>query len=354
MTSLGVLYLAVTTTAAAIYCWANGMTAGALVLSTLPVLGTLGLFAKRASLRRRALSCSGLLVAIDLVWVGARIVRPGGEGLRVCVNAQCDGRGAFWQRVPDEREAARAGLYVSALGGGVRGAEFRAFDALLDAEYARLPKTWRGLPNALLMHSSLSRIESHQWVPPSARKVPCIVFLHGFGGALTAYLRAIVESDIGKRFVVVAPALDNAGVWSDQRGLDVVERLVVDQLPPEVDRSHVYLVGLSNGSVGATAMLLRPRLRALFKGAVLVSGVGEVDPRIAIDGTRVLLIAGVRDPIFPYDWEKHQAEALRTAGAQVDLTGLDADHYLILTHAPEWTARFLEWEDAIPAVRGSR
>ena len=276
----GVLLAIGSAITAAIYLWANGLTAGTLVLSTLPLLGALAVLSgTRASMRRRALGCALLLVVVDLAWTSARIARPGGEGLRVCVDTECGGRGAFWQRVPDEREAARAGLYVSRPSGVVGEREFRAFDVVLDAEYARLPDAWRGLPNALLMRSSPSRIESHRWVPPLAAgdKAPCIVFLHGFGGALTPYLRAMVESELGKRFVILAPALDNQGVWSSERGLAVVERLVSDQLPAEVDRERAYLVGLSNGSIGATAVLSRPELMARFKGAALISGVGAVD-----------------------------------------------------------------------------
>jgi predicted esterase len=330
---------------AAIYLWANGLTAGALVLSTLPLLGALAaLGGTRPSMRRRALLAALLLVAVDLAWTAARIARPGGEGLRVCVDTECGGRGAFWQRVPDEREAARAGLYVSRLAGVVSEREFHAFDRVLDDEYARLPDAWRGLPNALLMRSSPARIESHRWVPPLAAgdKAPCIVFLHGFGGALTPYLRAMVESEIGKRFVIVAPALDNQGVWSSERGLAVLERLV-SELPSEVDRSRVYLVGLSNGSIAATTVLSRPELMARFKGAVLISGVGPVDDHAAITRSRVLMLAGTRDARFPYAWVTRQADALRSAGADVELAGLDADHYLILTHAQEWTTRFVVW-----------
>ncbi|HSO32853.1 MAG TPA: hypothetical protein VLT33_10055, partial [Labilithrix sp.] len=71
--------------------------------------------------------------------------------------------------------------------------------------------------------------------------------------------------------------------------------------------------------------------------------VAAVDPRRAIPGTRVLVFAGLRDPRFPHSWVAKQTEALRAAGADVESADLDADHYLILTHAEAWTTRFLAW-----------
>jgi len=332
---------------ASVYAWANGLTAGALVLASLPVLGGLALRALRCgSLHRRALLVFGVIVALDLAWTASRAARASAEGPQVCVNARCDGRGALWQRVPDEREAARAGLYLSSLGGGLSGDEFRAFDALLDVEYARLASEWRGLPNALLMSSSLSRIESHRWLPravaPAPSRAPCLVFLHGFGGALTLYLRAIAESPIGQRFVVAAPVLDNEGAWNTPRGLAVLDRFV-EQLPDVVDRSQIYLVGLSNGAVGATDVLRHPELRGRFRGIVLISGIAAVDPHGVVADGRVLVLAGARDPRFPPAWVGQQVRALRSVGAAVEVAELDADHYLILTHAPQWTERFLAW-----------
>lgn len=333
---------------AAMYLRANGITAGSLALGSLPVLCMVFAVAVRSRRhRRRALRVAALLVACDLAWTVARCVRPPGEGLRACVDERCDGRGAFWQRVPDEREAARAGLYLSAAMGHMEGKELHDFDRLLDLEYAKLPAAWSGLPNALLLRSTHDRIESQRWIPPGAKNAPCIVFLHGYGGALTPYVRAMVESDIGAHTVIVAPALDNLGDWAGS--LDVVERIVRD-LPPEVDRAQIYLVGLSNGAVGAAQVLSEPALRAHFAGIVLVSGAAPLEGNVDLHGFRVLMVAGRNDPRFAYDWIVREAAEYGAAGAQVELVDYDADHFLMLTHADAWTRRYAAWATSPAAV----
>jgi predicted esterase len=83
---------------------------------------------------------------------------------------------------------------------------------------------------------------------------------------------------------------------------------------------------------------LRDALAGALQGSGARLGGGAVDRSVAFAGTRVLMFAGLRDPRFPYEWVKRQADALRTAGSEVELAGLDAD--LVLTHAQEWTARF--------------
>jgi predicted esterase len=320
--------------AVAIYLWANGLTAGALALCCL-VLSVALLVSKRRTVRLT----SAALFAISATWGLWRMVRPGGDGLQICDAGACDGRGHFWQRIPDEREGARFGLYVSRLAGIMRGGEARHFDTLLDTEYARLPATWSGLPNALLLLPG-QRLE---WRPPEhAQKLPCLIFLHGFGGELTPYLHAMVESKLGQQFVIEAPVLDPLGQWWGERGRRVLLR-TLDALPPEVDRSRVYLLGLSNGGVAATDFMQDARLRPRFRGFVLISGIGDPHAEARLDGVRVLALSGRNDPRFPFGYVQQSAAALRAAGAEVELVGLDADHFLILTHASEWTDRALQW-----------
>jgi predicted esterase len=311
---------------ALIYHWANGITFGSVAVSSAAFA-----FALLAIPRRKARLTAAVLLALDGTWAVARIARPGAEGLQVCEDGACDGRGHFWQRVPDEREAARFGLYLSRLTGTMVGREADRFDALLDSEYARLPEAWRGLPNALLLQQG----QRLQWVPPGATKLPCIVFLHGFGGEVTLYLNAMVSSELGQKYIIVAPVLDNAGGWWSDRGIALV-RHTLETLPEQAD-GRVVLVGLSNGSIGATRMLFEPRIRSRISGAMLISGIGEVPTGSRLDGAAVYVVSGTQDPRFKYAWVEERAQALRSAGADVVLKSFDADHFLILTHAREWT-----------------
>ena len=330
---LAVLFLA-TLPVAVVYALANGPTAGALALGSVPVLAGLGL----AAFSRVKWLALGI-VALDVAWIVVRAARPAAVGPVSCVELRCDGRGSWWQRVPDEHEAARAAVEVSKLLGTVQEPETSELFALFDAEYIKIPVTWRGLPNALLLRSTEARVESFRWQPAAPGKLPAVVFLHGYGGALTPYFRAIVQSAIGARFVVVAPALDASAQWWSSEGLAIVRRVLTTQLPDSVDRDRVYLLGLSNGAVGVADLL--PKLRSLLRGAVLLSGLD--DPQADLAGLRLLVFAGTRDPRFPLSTMREGTTKLRERGADVTLVELEATHGLMLTQKAAWTDRFIEW-----------
>lgn len=310
---------------------ANGLTATTLAAFLLPAICMCG------ALRQRRALLINVLAGIAFVIV--QLLRPGSSEVSACLNSACSARGALWQRVIDEREATRAGLMLSAHLGAMRGKELRAFDALIDREWRAMPEEWRGLPNPLLMHSTPEQVESLRVRAKGTGKRPCILFLHGFGGLLSLYVHAIAEGTRGE-FDVVAPALDPLGGWWTERGLAVIEA-TLNTLPADVER--VYLVGLSNGGIGATEVLQHPKLAQRFDGVVLVSGVGDVSELSAAPPTKVLLVSGSEDPRFTGTWVAQQVRTLREAGAEVTWASWPADHFLLLTHSKEWTSRFLAW-----------
>ena len=326
-----------------VYASANGMTGGSVALAAATVLVFMFAVAMLSSRWRRvALVMAGLACLVGISYSALRLKRVApAPRMQICVNSLCEGRGPWLARVPPEHEAARAGLYLSGVAGLMGGAEFDAFDRLLDREYARLDGDWVGLPNALLLRSSSGRIWYYRHVPETEGRHPCIVFLHGFGGQLTPYLRVIAESELGRDFVVLAPVLDVSGRWWTSSGMEVVERLLRDHLPDEVDPSRVFLVGLSNGGVGATAIATDARTRGLFRGAVLVSGIGVA--RGDAGGMPFLVISGSVDPRFDPTGVTELTGRLERAGADVTSEWYDADHFLMLTHAPQWTHVAHEW-----------
>lgn len=321
---------------ASVFHWANGVTPGSLAFTSLAVVCALALISLgQSAVRRPARLLIAVILTVDAAYIASRVRRPASAALRVCEDGgPCDGAGRWWQRVPDEREVARFGLHLAKLAGSMRGAEARRFDALLDDQYARLPEAWRGLPNLLL----LQRGQRVEWIPPNATKAPCLVFLHGFGGELSLYLQALASSELGREYVIVAPALDNFGLWWSAKGIDVVSH-TLDTLPPQVDRERVILVGLSNGAIGASALLAQPGIRERVAATVLLSGAGNVDPGARLDGARVLAIGGRGDARIPLDYIERQAVALRAAGADVEVVALEADHFLILTQRDAWARR---------------
>ncbi|MBL8916951.1 MAG: hypothetical protein JNM17_39975 [Archangium sp.] len=311
---------------------ANGPTPTSIVSLTLPAL-----FISLA-LKKRAMTFAVVLLGAS--FVAARVSTAPASAMDVCVEGECSRNAQWWQRVIDEREATRAGLYVSGHLGAMRGVEFTRFDQLIDAQWKSAPKEWRGAANPLLMHSTPQRVESLV-VHGVGAKRPAIIFLHGFGGLLSLYVRALAEGTRGE-FEIIAPALDLTGAWWTERGQAVIAH-TLDTLPPEVDRERVFLIGLSNGGIGASTVLLHPRLAKRFAGVVLLSGIGELQGLEAPPPTRVLLVSGTDDPRFSGDWLEDQHQQLVALGADITWKTYRADHFLLLTHTQLWTRAFVEW-----------
>ncbi|MDI1450686.1 hypothetical protein [Polyangium sp. 6x1] len=265
------------------------------------------------------------------------VVAPPPQEFHFVEEGRRDASPPWLSRLVEERETVLAGLYFSDALGLIKGPERDHLDQLLRNAYAESPPPW---PNAVLIESSSDASRHLEHVPKGSMAVPCFVFLHGFGGQLTAYVRVLHQA-FGDRFVIVAPFLDSTGAFWTPRGKAVVSALVTKHLPPEVDRSRVFLVGLSNGAVGATAILQDPELSRQFRGFVLVSGIGEVAQPSA--GANVLLIAGTKDTRFPLDHMQNTAESLRGSGARVEIETFPADHFLWLSHAREMTAVIDGW-----------
>jgi predicted esterase len=318
---------------AALVFEANGATITSLVSLTLPALCVAVALGRRAAFLGVA--------AVGVAFIASRFAHTPPTAVQACVEDRCTRGAWWWQRLVDEREATRAGLYLSGHLGSMRGAEFTRFDRLIDAQWKATPPAWRGGPNPLLMWSTPARVESLRVSAPGAGKRPAIVFLHGFGGLLSLYVRAVAEGTKGE-FDVVAPALDLTGAWWTERGQAVIAH-TLDTLPPEVDRSRVYLVGLSNGGIGASSVLLRPALAKRFAGVVLLSGAGELETLASAPPTRVLIISGTRDWRFRGDWVAAQHAQLEAVGADVTWETFAADHFLALTHADAWTRAFTTW-----------
>jgi predicted esterase len=327
--ALGVPLLA----ALGLYLVGNGPTWGAWSLATLP--GLLALAGSRAERRLgrvgRGLAV-GVLALSDLVYLGHRLsVTSQPARMLLCDREGC-GPGPIDARVIPESESALAGLALSSAIGAIRGAERQELGRLLRRDYGALDGSpaWQGVPNAPLVGLRGASGRYLLSMPPGKTNPPCLVFLHGFGGQLSVYLRAIVTSEIGQNFAVIAPFGGPMGAFWRGDAAAEVTRLITRDLPPGVDAGNVFLMGLSNGAIGATALGIQGPLAGRLRGVVALSGIaaaGELSP----SAPPLLAIAGAEDPRFPLFFIEHQTAALTARGAQVQLEVLEGDHFLILS-----------------------
>jgi predicted esterase len=253
-----------------------------------------------------------------------------------------------------ESETALAGLALARLLHLMTGNEGVSLERLLKKEYVALESSniLRGTPNGLLLESEAGGICYLRWVPLGLRRGPCLVFLHGFGGQLTVMVKALIEALPSPPVVILAPYLDTAGQWWLPEGQAVVRELVLHHLPPEADPKQVFLVGLSNGGVGASRLALSESLGPLFKGAILISGLAPPleDPNnpksvyeAPVHGADLLVIAGDADPRFPAPLVQSLVDATRRRGSLVELQRLEGDHFIMLSHRKQVGTMIRTW-----------
>ncbi len=203
--------------------------------------------------------------------------------------------------------------------------------------------------NALLLSSDSDHVDYLFHRPPGTGPFPTLIFLHGFGGLLTSYVSLLADSPIGRRFAIVAPAIDILGYWWGGSGRDTVKGLL-DRLPPEVDRSRLVLVGLSNGARGAAVIARDPELTDKFKGTVLLFGT-SVRPTDAHWDQKIsaplLAIYGTRDNRFKPQNLIAGLDRMDALQFKSERVALDATHFVLFSDTKMVLDPLRDWLDRI-------
>lgn len=325
--------VAVTSLAWAFYVSGNGLVPGSCALGTLPMglLVAPGLAVRgRLRLGTTCLLAAALVGDVGFVayrWVATR------QGAFVASAAP------WLANVIREDETVYAGSALAeALGMLTPDARGR-FDVAARHAHARLAARTPGPGvNALLLRSTPDQVAGLAWLPAGDDLVPGIVFLHGFGGLMTPYLSSLTELPDLAGYAIVAPALGFEGDWWSEEGRSVVRR-VVDTLPARVDRDRLFLVGLSNGAVGAMAVAADPELAPRFRAVVALMGGydGFGPPRVPC-----LLLAAEHDDRFDLEYLREVRDA-SVGGAAVDLLVVPGDHFALFAETVDVNAALAGW-----------
>lgn len=190
-------------------------------------------------------------------------------------------------------------------------------------------------------------ISGHAWVimppgPPDApaAPVPAVVFLHGFGGNLQAYMRVLAPAARRHGYAVVAPSF-GAGLWDDGGSMEPVAR-VLDWMRASgrFDMDRLVLTGLSNGGYGVHRALLR--FAGQWRGVGWFSAIflPEWAPSVAAAAVNpddepipMLVQHGIAEDRIPMGYILEGVAALRAQGARLTLRPVEnADHFLFFTH----------------------
>jgi pimeloyl-ACP methyl ester carboxylesterase len=170
---------------------------------------------------------------------------------------------------------------------------------------------------------------------PSAAQLPAhgIIFIHGFGGNFTLQCWLIAQAGERTGAVTVCPSLGPTGDWWSPQGAAILRETLAYLRGRGIE--HIYLVGLSNGGIGASH--LAQQFEAELAGLVLISG---ADPDAPITGLPVLVVQSRDDRRIPAGVSERYA-ALAGNAATYQL--FEGDHFLLLKQADQVQAVIAGW-----------
>ena len=194
----------------------------------------------------------------------------------------------------------------------------------------------------------------HRFIPAPAHPDRVLLLLHGTGGneddmiplgrdldpaaAILSLRGNVLENGMPRFFRRLSEGVfDEADVI--RRANELADFIGSAATRYDFDPNRLTAVGYSNGAnVAAAVLLLRP---GTITSAVLFRAMVPLTPEVQpnLDGTRVLICSGERDPIIPLDNAERLTAMLQTAGADVTLRVADASHQLVfdeIADAKKW------------------
>ncbi|MBS0632520.1 MAG: prolyl oligopeptidase family serine peptidase [Verrucomicrobia bacterium] len=191
-----------------------------------------------------------------------------------------------------------------------------------------------------ILHVPSASGHSYVYVPSHADRSkprPVMVFFHGSGGNLKAYLWILSKLADELDWILVAPS-NGTGNWQEAQSLACLDfALQAAQNVAAVDRRHVHLMGLSNG--GLAVSQLAGWRGGEVESLVFLSPVFDDSALRSVSFTRqctgrpVLVVTGENDDRVPLDYVEGRASAMTRQGARVRLQPVPgANHFLMFSH----------------------
>ncbi|MEM0898056.1 MAG: prolyl oligopeptidase family serine peptidase [Verrucomicrobiota bacterium] len=150
---------------------------------------------------------------------------------------------------------------------------------------------------------------------------PLILFLHGKGergSDLNSVKKhgppKLIENDSMpslRPFVVVSPQCPDDRMWQYPDLKALLDEVLAEQ---DIDRSRVYITGLSMGGFGTWKLLAEePRF---FAAAIPICGGGDPDWARRLKHTPIWAFHGDEDSVVPVDRSKEMVDGIRRAGGK--------------------------------------
>ena len=171
------------------------------------------------------------------------------------------------------------------------------------------------------------KLDYLSYLPPDYDKQdswPLMVFLHGAGerGSDLEKVKVhgppkLIEEGKDLPFIIVSPQCPNDQWWP---GLEREVIALVDEMIDtyKVDKSRVYLTGLSMGGYGTWAIGCSYPKR--FAALVPICGGGRPFRASALKDVPVWAFHGAKDPVVPLQESRQMVHAVTAAGGDAQLT----------------------------------
>ena len=162
----------------------------------------------------------------------------------------------------------------------------------------------------------------------NAKKIawPLILFLHGMGERGNDLelvkihgIPKIVKTQKDFPFIAVSPQCPTEYVWRDKKMLQAVESLILKIIKNyRIDKTRVYVTGLSMGGYGTWA--LAARRPDLFAAAVPICGGGDPATVNVLKNLPIWVFHGGLDKVVLPEESENMVRALEKAGGKVRYT----------------------------------
>jgi hypothetical protein len=286
---------------------------------------------------RRGLALAALVLLAILFAV--RIV-GGGDGM-IAMRTLPAGESARWlSRLVDEQDLALAGARALTVGGRLAADERTGLVPAMHEAYVEMRRDDVVSPSPVLDtflgRQTPSAFDALVIEPRAEPKATApikfgVIFLHGYAGSYTleCWLVARAAREIGA--VTVCPATGFSGHWRNEAGEHIL-RASLDYLHRR-DVKRVFLAGLSNGAIGASA--LSSQFASFFEGLILISGA----PAAGDSGSLpTLVVHGEHDTMTPV-----AAARAFVARHQAAYTELPGGHFVLLTRRADAREAIVKW-----------
>jgi pimeloyl-ACP methyl ester carboxylesterase len=304
-------------------------------------LGTATVAAVALSIRDRGVRRGlGAVAAVLLVILLVVRIFSAADGMIRMVTLPLGTSSRWLGSVVDEQDIALAGARVLAMQWRLSPDERKRLLPALREAYVEMQRDDAFTPSPVL-DTLLGRqspgafdtlvIEPRAEASVAAPAKSGVIFLHGGSGGYTLECWLVARAARAIGAVTVCPATGFSGAWRGEAGEHIL-RATLDYLHARGIR-RVFLAGLSNGAVGASA--LASRLASSLAGLILISGAPEAG---ASAGLPTLVVHGADDTMAP-------ATSARAFAARVHASyvNLDGGHFALLTRRAEAREAIAGW-----------